>query len=290
MDWQNNIQQLKPQIGERTRGTTTRVQSIKKENDDSMEELRAQLREMKELLAKMQQDREGYESREESAAKNRREEERERRREARRVEKERLEKEGLEEERLEKERLEEARLEKERVEKERLAKERLDKERKEREEKERLEGERAAQNERIRERAQKRRENAEREKRERERKEREEWDQLWTKYQERWEQFRSPAPREGNIRDAIPWPVKSASYSDVNASNVKEFLEKAMPKDANVAQLRKKECLKWHSDRFPRLLRGSHLPDVEQMMVNMIIRVVTDLINESARRSSDCID
>jgi len=34
--------------------------------------------------------------------------------------------------------------------------------------------------------------------------------------------------REGNVRDLIPWPVKSGLYRDVNASNVKDFLQRAI--------------------------------------------------------------
>jgi hypothetical protein len=281
--WQKKIQQLNPQVEERK---PQRVKAGKKQEsgqDQSVEDLQEQLREMRELLAKFQeefnsqrhQDR-GPGGQEEQAAKNRQEEERKRRkreeteREARRQEKERLEK--------------------ERLEKERLKKERLDKEKREREENESREREQAASNERIRQRAQKRREEREREKREKEQKERQEWDQLWTKYQERWVHFRdSASSREGSIRDAIPWPVKSGSYRDVKNSNVKEFLQMAVPRDANVAKLMKKECLKWHPDTIHTWLRGSQLTDVDRMMVDMICRVITGLLDSYAGRSAECL-
>jgi hypothetical protein len=249
-----------------------------------MDDIREQLREMRELLAKMLEEAsgqryqdQGYDRGKEVVVKDRQEEERrcrrneEREREARRQERERLEEERREKERLERERLEE---------------ERLEKESKEREEKERREREAAEENERIRQRAQKRREESEREKRQKAKKVREEWDQQWTSYQERWVHFGDTASRESNIRDAIPWPVKSGLYRDVNASNVKEFLQKAVPVDANMAKLMRKECLKWHPDRISQFNRDSQLTGTDRMMLDMICRVVTDLISACAGKSA----
>jgi hypothetical protein len=262
--WQRKLQQLKPQIGERK--PTKPVQSSRKQEsvqEQSMKDLLKQLREGRELLAELQKEMNSQRQRG-------------------------LEKERVEKDRVEKERLEKERLQKERLEKERLEKERLEKEKREREEKKQREREQAASNERIRQRAQKSREQRQREKREKEQKERDEWDQSWTKYQEGWVHFRtSTAPREGNLRDVIPWPVKSGSHRDVTRSNVEEFLQKAVPSDANVAKVMRKECQKWHPDMIHRLLRGAQLTDVDQMMVDMICRVVTDLLNKSARRSAE---
>ncbi len=89
------------------------------------------------------------------------------------------------------------------------------------------------------------------------------------------------------MRDEIPWPVKSGSYKDVRDGKVHEFLTKAVPRDANVAKVTRKECQKWHPDAMHRLLRGSQLTDVDQMMLDMICRKVTGLLNASAGRSAD---
>jgi hypothetical protein len=171
-------------------------------------------------------------------------------------------------------------LEKERLEKERLEKERLAKEKREKEEQQRREDEKAAANERIRQRAQKLCEERKREKREKEQKEREEWDQLWAKYQERWAQFKASASdiRKGNIRDAIPWPVKSGSYRDVKSPNVKEFFQKAVSRDEDIVKLMRKECLKWHPDKRCTWLRDARLSDVDKMMVDMICHVVLEFL------------
>ena len=280
--WQSTLQQLKPQLQEPK--TAKSIQSggtkvvIK---DECIEDLRAQLREIREFLAEVQaaksrqcQDEESKRG-EERATNDRNEEKRKRQekdREAKKQEKERLEKERLEKECLEKERQE---------------KERLEKERKEKEEKERREREHAAQNERIRQRAQKLREEREREKREREQKEQKEWNQSWKKYEERWTQFRASGRGGNSIKDDIPWPVKSGLYRDVTASSVKEFLQRSGETEGNMSRLMRKECQKWHPDMINRFLSAFQVTDADQLMLGMICRVVTDLLNSSAGKSAE---
>ena len=261
--WQSALRQLKPQLGEPKIAKS--IQNGKTKvviKDESIEDLREQLREIKELLAKLQdaksQDQKSEQG-EEQVTKDRQEEKRkreERERKAKRQEKERLEKERLEKERQEKERQE--------------------KERKEKEERER---EQAARNERIRQRAQK--------VRQMEQKEKEEWNQSWKKYEERWAQLRASGPGETNIRNAIPWPVKSGLYRNVNASSVKEFLQRAGERDGNAAKVMRKECQKWHPDIIHRSLRGSQVTDADQMMLDMICRVVTGLLDDISGRSAE---
>ncbi|RDL33068.1 Uncharacterized protein BP5553_08507 [Venustampulla echinocandica] len=293
MQWQRKIQPLKTEIGERKPAKSVQSRRLEKPaRDRRVEGIQDVLKEMRDALANLREEinnqrhqSQECEGPEERAVEDRQEQERkhrrseERNREARRKESERLEKERLEKERLEKERLEKERLEKERLEKEHLAKEKREKEEKQR-------------RERIRQRAQKLHEEREREKREKEQKEREEWNQLWAKYQERWAQLKASASdiREGNIRDAIPWPVMSGSYPDVKNSNVKEFFQKTVSRDENMVKLMRKECLKWHPDRRCTWLRGAQLSDVDEMIVDMICRVVTGLLNEFAERSSKFLD
>ena len=122
---------------------------------------------------------------------------------------------------------------------------------------------------------------------ERAQKEREEWDQSWAKYQDRWVNFRASASREENIRDAIPRPVKSGSYGDVVVSAVQEFMQMAVPRDADTAKLMRKECQKRHPDMVSSWLRGAILTAVDRITVGMICRVVTDVLNKAAGRSSE---
>ena len=324
--WKRNIQQLRRQSESREERTRKPSRSNKQDSEkvqkQSIPEVRRRMRELEELLATLEQERD--EEDEQSSGQVRREEwgtqrrrtaehtrqmneemQREAKREEKtRLDKERLEKERLEEERLERERLkrerlererrEEERLEREKLEREKQEEERLEKERKEKEETKRRKQEQAAHNERIRQRAAKLREDREREKREAELREQEEWEQAWSKYQTLWAAFRASSSNttteEGKIRETIPWPVKSGLHRDVNASNVRDFLQRAVAKEGNnSSRLLRKECHKWHPDRMDRLFRGVKLTDVDRIMIDVICRVVTELLCKSAGRSSEFV-
>ncbi|KAH7323482.1 putative reticulocyte-binding protein 2 like protein a [Rhexocercosporidium sp. MPI-PUGE-AT-0058] len=166
-------------------------------------------------------------------------------------------------------------------------KERKEKERKEQEAKKARDAENAASNERMRQRARERAENAAREKREKEEREQAEWNQAWTRYQDQWLIFKISSSTDRALRDAIPWPVRTGSFSDVNASTVKAFLENALPKDTVRVKLLRKECQKWHPDVTGRWSRAGELTDVERMMIEMICRVVTDQLNSYSGKSSE---
>jgi hypothetical protein len=324
--WKRNIQQLRRQSESREERTRKPSRNSKQDSEKvqkpSIHEVRERMRELEELMATLEQERDeeseqfsGQVRRDERGAQRSRtaeqtrqmneEMQREAKREEKtRLEKERLEKKRLQEERLERERLkrerlererrEEERLERERLEREKREEERLEKERKEKEETKRRKQEQAAHNERIRQRAAKLREDREREKREAELREQEEWEQAWSKYQTLWAAFRASSSNttteEGKIREAIPWPVKSGLHRDVNASNVRDFLQRAVAKEGNnSSSLLRKECHKWHPDRMDRLFRGVKLTDVDRIMIDMICRVVTELLCKSAGRSSEFV-
>ncbi|RDW85957.1 hypothetical protein BP5796_04282 [Coleophoma crateriformis] len=291
MEWQRKLQQLKPVKEERRSTKPTRSRhEPEPSQDERIKDLQKQLQEMMNLLAQLKgetNNQQHQDERYERRDKKKEEVERDSRKEKERLEKERLEKERLEQERLEQERLEQERLERERLKKERLEKERLEKERleKERREKERLDKERAAKQRREQE--EKRRCERERQQREREQKERQEWDQLWTNYQDRWVHFKASVSNETNVLDAIPWPVKTGSYRNAKASEVKAFFKNAVPRDASMSKLMRKECQKWHPDIIYRLLRGCEVTPVAQLLIDMICRVVTELLDNSAGKSAN---
>jgi hypothetical protein len=73
------------------------------------------------------------------------------------------------------------------------------------------------------------------------------------------------------------------------ASKVEEFFRNAPPKDTSTSKaikLMRTECLKWHPDKLHMWLHGAKLSEVEGIMVEMILRVVTGILNTSADRSS----
>jgi hypothetical protein len=277
LQWRREIQQVEvnQRAKERRQSKLVRDDTFQDSNQ-TMSELQEQLKHIREMLAQLQDERSSYADppqqcpgpNEQARQEERKSQEREERnREARRQEEERLERDRLEAERLEKERI-----------------------KKEREEIKRRE--QAAHKERIRQRAQILREEREREKREAERREEEEWTRAWMKYQERWADFKpsTGSSREGNIRDAIPWPVKSGSFLDVNPSDVAKFLGKAVARDISPVKLIRKECKKWHPDCIYRLLRDAHVTDADRLRIDMICRVLTDLLNNASGKSSECLD
>merc|ERR1711939_1002854 len=163
--------------------------------------------------------------------------------------------------------------------------ERQERERQEKEEaKRKCDAENAANNERIRQRA---RERAEKEAREKREKEEAEWSKVWAEYQAKWATFKSSTARNVDLRDAIPWPVKSGMLKDVGCSNVKEFLDKSLPKGPGRVKLLRKECQKWHPDSVCRWPRAAEMTLGCDMSVDMICKVVTDMLNSSSARSSE---
>jgi hypothetical protein len=297
MNWQRKVRLVKSQAGERKPAKVVQTGRLQKpaldigisEAEEQLKEIREVLESLRERMDSQRHQSQEYEGSLEDCQEEARRRRDERTKETRRMENERVEKERLEAKRLADEKIEDE--EKKRQENERAAKERLrqraQKLHEERErERERLEKERLAK-EKI-EKKEKKRQQAQREMRGKEQKEREEWNQLWANYQENWACFKASDPniRHGNIRDAIPWPVKSGSYRDANSSTVREFFEKAHPKDQDIVKLMRKECLKWHPDKRHLWLPDSQINNVDTMLVEMICRVITDLMNKSDRKSS----
>lgn len=188
-----------------------------------MEEVQEQLREMKKLVAELQEalrrqrqeDPEADDRRREKQEAERKQEEDCKCRERLRREREEREQEARiqKEEREEKERKEREREEQEQEQrnKERREEERQEQQRKEKEEQghEQMAREYAAFKERIRQKAQKVREEKEKAERERLQKEREEWDVTWTAYQKSWTEFKCKFPMLSHRNRSI-----KLSYSD----------------------------------------------------------------------------
>ncbi|KAN0089620.1 hypothetical protein V8E51_019880 [Hyaloscypha variabilis] len=307
--WERMIGALDVEAGS-TSGKRERATRVKKQVfEQDVDDLKERLREMQELLEQFKErERErtswGYAREEEQAEKMKGEQvRRERERKVKREEEERLERQRVENERKENERTErerkakreaEERLEKEqRLENERLENERKEKEIKERERRQREEAakrEAREHNERIRQRAQKIREEKERIKREAERRAEEEWEESWNRYQERWALFRSSTAREGCVKDVVPWPVKSGLYADVKASNVEAFLKRSVKRDANPSRLLRKELSKWHPHVVAHVLGGLVLTDAERMVIDLICRVLTGLMDAVNGKRSELFD
>lgn len=70
---------------------------------------------------------------------------------------------------------------------------------------------------------------------------------------------------------------------------VKEFFRRGLP-SANTAKenirLMRKECLKWHEDRIPRLFGETGTDDGMKKSFNIPARVAIEVMQEIQRRSS----
>lgn len=316
--WKYRVQDVIPQTKGRlcTKPTqssrekyTSRAQPFE-DTQEQIQEMKILIAELRKELERQRQKDRGSEdhsrNQQESESRQRQEDDRKRQEQERREREERgREAKRQEEERREKERQkEEERRKKELEERELRERQRQEKEQREREQKAREQAER---NEELRQKAHKLREEKERKERERLQKERDEWDRAWKKYQERWTTFKGEtlfyrlfphpsdilnpamdsASRAGSIREAIPWPVKSGSYSDVKDSAVEEFLQKAPPRTAipaDVVKLMRSECLKWHPDKIPVLFRGFEVREADRQAIDMICRVVTGMLNKADGR------
>jgi len=251
MGWRRKISQL--DVGHEKKERRS-AKPVKQERVTSREKsLEQQLRQMEELLARMQERLDSQDQPRSQTFEDKEAEERKR---------------------------------KKKQEKERLAKE---KEKAEQDAKQQRERERREQTERLRQQAQRRKEEAERLAREKARKERLEWDLLWQKYQDRWTAFKASPSK--NASD-IPWPVKTCGQ-EVHFLDVKEFYEKAARKEKGkeFVKAMKKESLRWHPNcpSSVRRLEGLVIGKTEGDWIETVVRVLTGLIDEGAGKEAEWI-
>jgi hypothetical protein len=192
----------------------------------------------------------------------------------RRREKERLDRENQESEKQEREEQEREKQEREKQQREKQQREKRDNEERKRRAKQQSEQQERARQQTKREEKERKQRTAKKQK-------------LWAEYEKKWLQFKTSEVKTKRTRQLIPWPVESGLYKDVSAESVKSFLQDVTPKDVSMEKLMRKEARNWHSDTRDRVFNGVVLTEQDVEMMEMICRVVTDLLNDSAKRSSD---
>ena len=188
------------------------------------------------------------------------------------AERERIEREAQEQaerERLERKRAEQARAERERAEQEAAARERL------RRQQERREREEAA------------RERREQAARERAEKEQQEWQQSWDTYERDWANMSriNTTEIDEDVKDSVPWPVKSGKWRDVNPDNVTKFLQHApdgvFDNRSRLRSLLRRQAVRWHEDKirqfFPRIAGARETLRLTVVVMQTINAMVDDL-------------
>jgi len=209
-----------------------------------------------------------------------------------REELERLRNDKREKERKAKETKDNENQEREKKDEEKREQEKKDQESREREKKAREEQEAREQQERIKRAAERKREERERQERAKAAKEKEEWRKAWENYERCWGKFKNTSGSvQGDICDAIPWPVKSGRYADVKkkstgAAMIEEFFRKGcleMSEPAAAYSLIGEESKKWHPDKLAALFRGMPIGDEEKEVVTMIGQIVIKLRLEAKK-------
>jgi hypothetical protein len=85
------------------------------------------------------------------------------------------------------------------------------------------------------------------------------------------------------LRQIIPWPLKSGDWKDLSETAIEEFFRRALPEDADVEKrfsFLKMECLKWHTDRIPRMfgvIQDGELADRFTMVARVAIKLRAEL-------------
>jgi hypothetical protein len=87
-----------------------------------------------------------------------------------------------------------------------------------------------------------------------------------------------------DVKDSVPWPVKSGRWQDVNPENVKKFIEHA-PAEVfgnrpRLRSLLRRQAMRWHEDKirqfFPRIAG-----DQEAFQLTVVVMQTINAIVES---------
>ena len=199
-----------------------------------------------------------------------------------RAEREREAREQAERERIEREAREQA--ERERLERERAEQERAERERARQETAER---ERLRRQQERREQAEAARRRREQEARERAQQEQQKWEQSWETYNGDWANMAriNTSELDEDVKDSVPWPVKSGKWQDVNPENVNKFIKHApdgiFDNHLRLRSLLRRQAVRWHEDKirqfFPRIAGDQETLQLTVVVMQTINAMVASL-------------
>jgi len=210
-------------------------------------------------------------------------EEGERRRAAKRRQaaREQVERERAEREWAERERQEREEAERKQAEREEAEREKSERERKQREKEE-------AETQRQKARARRERDNAAKAERERQAQARREqveleWAASWSRYIRDWTNMArvDTSDLDENIKDSVPWPVKSGTWQDVSERNVLEFFRHAPDgvgdNPIKFRTLMRQQALRWHEDKLRQRFRKIAQDEECLSLATLVMRVINGL-------------
>ena len=107
------------------------------------------------------------------------------------------------------------------------------------------------------------------------------WEEAWARYERGWanKTHINASARAENVKESLPWPVKSGRWQDVDVANVCAFLRRAPEcawEDLRAAlAVLKAQALRWHPDRI-----GRHFPTTTgEGEVGALATLITQVIN-----------
>lgn len=112
-----------------------------------------------------------------------------------------------------------------------------------------------------------------------------EWAESWTRYERGWERLDTSTLGE-DIRESVPWPVKSGRWQDVTEANIRAFLRRA-PDDAsdNPRRFRlvlRGEAKRWHMDRLQHFFKRIADDEECSRLATLVMQVVNGLMGNLA--------
>jgi len=115
--------------------------------------------------------------------------------------------------------------------------------------------------------------------------------EAWTTYNKRWEELKSNAEQEKNgkvaVRKAIPWPVRSGQWKDVEKEAIEQFLFNAPVGEEGLSALLKLERVKWHPDKIQQRFGKGGIDTETMQSVTAVFQVVDRMWNDLRKKSND---
>ncbi|QIW95261.1 hypothetical protein AMS68_000779 [Peltaster fructicola] len=115
--------------------------------------------------------------------------------------------------------------------------------------------------------------------------ERQEWKEIWSRYERDWDKLKTMDDIDSfdeDVRDTIPWPVKSGRWEDVDDAAITDFFRHG-PDDVFEDPLAFKKFIKrqlkiWHTDKILQRFMGCKgLPDMERSL-KLVAQILVGLI------------
>ena len=84
-----------------------------------------------------------------------------------------------------------------------------------------------------------------------------------------------------DVRDSVPWPVKSGMWQDVSDRNIEEFFKHApngtFDNARRVRNLLRRQMLRWHEDKIKQFFHRIASDAKALRLTNVVMQVINKL-------------